>query len=122
MSILERHIFVCINRRESGAVRGCCASKQGELVRAEFKKRLAALGLLDRVRSNKAGCLDRCEDGVVVVVYPEQVWYRGVKVEDVAELVERHIVGGEVVQRLLLPEQVVPGDLVTLRPTRPKPS
>lgn len=57
------------------------------------------------MRANNAGCLDQCAQGVAVVVYPEQVWYGNVTVADVPELVERHIVNGEAVERLMLPEQ-----------------
>jgi (2Fe-2S) ferredoxin len=57
------------------------------------------------VRANTAGCLDQCEHGVAVVVYPEQVWYGGVTPADVPEIVERHILGGEYVTRLMLAEQ-----------------
>jgi (2Fe-2S) ferredoxin len=101
----ERHVFVCINERAPGAERGCCLAKGGSKVRDMFKKQLALRGLRGRVRANKAGCLDQCEHGVTVVVYPEQVWYGGVTVEDVSEIIERHIVGGEYVTRLMLPEQ-----------------
>ena len=100
-----RHVFVCINQRAPGAERGCCADKGGPAVRDRFKKLLAGRGLLGVVRANKAGCLDQCERGVTVVIYPEQVWYGGVTVDDVAEIVDRHIVGGELVERLLMPEQ-----------------
>jgi (2Fe-2S) ferredoxin len=57
------------------------------------------------VRANNAGCLDQCEQGVTVVVYPEQVWYGHVTVDDLDELIDKHIVGGEVVERLMLPDQ-----------------
>ena len=56
-------------------------------------------------RAPGAGCLDQCEHGVTVVVYPKQVWYGNVTVADVPELIERHIVGGEYVERLMIPEQ-----------------
>ena len=101
----ERHVFVCINERVDAAERGCCAAKGGSQVRDALKKKLAGLGLLTVVRANKAGCLDKCEAGVVVTVYPERVWYGGVTVGDVDEIVERHIIGGEIVERLLLPNQ-----------------
>jgi (2Fe-2S) ferredoxin len=101
----ERHIFVCINERAAGAERGCCAQKGGSAVRDRFKKLLAGRGLLGRVRANKSGCLDQCERGVTVVIYPEQIWYGGVTVDDVAEIIDRHILGGEVVERLLMPDQ-----------------
>ena len=59
------------------------------------------------MRANKAGCIDQCEHGPNVVVYPEAVWYGGVKPEDVAEIVESHIVGGVPVRRLRLNEQCI---------------
>ena len=55
------------------------------------------------MRANASGCLDACEFGVSVVVYPEQVWYGGVTTADVDEIVERHLIGGEVVERLRMP-------------------
>lgn len=105
MTPLLRHVFVCINEREPGAAKGCCSSKGGSAVRDALKKELARHGLLSAVRANKAGCLDQCEVGVVMVVYPEQVWYAGVTVDDVPEIVEKHILGGEVVERLLIDGQ-----------------
>jgi (2Fe-2S) ferredoxin len=52
------------------------------------------------VRINKSGCLDQCEHGPVVVVYPEAVWYGNVQPADAAEIVEEHLVGGRPVARL----------------------
>ena len=100
MPRFQRHIFVCVNEREAGSEKGCCASKGGKAVRDELKKQLARKGLLGEVRANKAGCLDHCENGVVLVVYPEQVWYRGVRVDDVSEIVQSHIIEGKYVERL----------------------
>lgn len=105
MPSFERHVFVCINERAPGAERGCCKERGGVKVRDTFKKQLAGAGLLGRVRANKAGCLDFCEQGVTVVVYPEQVWYGGVTEADVPEIIERHIIGGEYVTRLMIPGQ-----------------
>jgi (2Fe-2S) ferredoxin len=105
MTLLERHIFVCVNEREAASEKGCCFSKGGKAVRDELKKQLAVRGLLSRVRANKSGCLDQCEHGVAMVVYPEQVWYGGVTVEDVSEIVDRHIVQGQYVERLLISGQ-----------------
>jgi len=98
---LERHVFVCVNRRPDNAEQPDCARRGGEEVRAEFKRLLGEAGLKGRVRANAAGCLDRCQGGVTVVVYPEQTWYGGVTPEDVPEIVERHLVGGDTVTRLL---------------------
>ena len=72
-----------------------------------LKQKLDALGLKGRVRANKSGCLDQCEHGPTVVVYPEQVWYGHVKPSDVDEIVREHIVGGRAVERLRLPEGCV---------------
>jgi (2Fe-2S) ferredoxin len=98
----EHHVFVCENRRPDGSPKGCCASKGGAAVREALKAELARRGLQGRVRANAAGCLDACDRGVAVVVYPEGVWYGGVTVADVPEIVERHLLGGEPVERLRL--------------------
>jgi len=101
------HIFVCTNQREPGSARPCCnPTGSGELYRA-FKDAVAALGLKSTVRANKAGCLDQCEHGPNVVVYPDEVWYGGVQLADVQEIIESHIVGGVPVERLRLKESCV---------------
>ena len=105
MPSFQRHVFVCINERAPDNPKGSCKQKGGVDVRDKLKAELKARGLSTEVRANNAGCLDQCERGVSVVVYPEQVWYGGVTVDDVAEIVERHVVGGEVVERLLMPDQ-----------------
>ena len=105
MPFFQRHVFVCTNERAPGNPKGCCKSKGAEEIRDELKKRLAERGLKKVVRANAAGCLDQCEHGVTVVVYPEQVWYGNVTLADVPELIERHIVGGEYVERLMIPDQ-----------------
>ncbi len=66
-----------------------------------------AAGLAGRVRINKSGCLDQCEHGPTVVVYPEAVWYGHVRPEDAAEIVEEHLVGGRPVERLRLADECV---------------
>lgn len=96
----ERHVFVCTNRRPEGAPRPSCAHRGGEAIRDAFKRELAARGLHRTIRANTAGCLDACEYGASVVVYPEGVWYGGVTESDVREIVEEHLVGGRPVERL----------------------
>ena len=98
-------MFVCINERSADHPKGCCKAKGGVEVRDALKAELTKRGLSKQIRANNAGCLDQCEHGVAVVVYPEQTWYGGVTVADVAEIVEKHLVGGEVVTRLLMPEE-----------------
>lgn len=105
MPSFKRHVFVCVNERPASSPKGCCRDKGGQAVRDALKKKLALVGLHGIVRANNAGCLDQCSDGVAVVVYPEQVWYGRVTVDDVDEIVERHILRGEFVERLMLPEQ-----------------
>jgi (2Fe-2S) ferredoxin len=94
-----RQVFVCTNRRPDGSPRGCCASKGSESLRLALKKELDAQEVKG-VRANTAGCLDACERGVSMVVYPEQVWYGPVTADDVSEIVTSHLKNGQVVERL----------------------
>ncbi len=102
MAEFQRHVFVCTNRREPGHPRGCCRDKGSEAIR-EALKSAAKKRLGKTVRVNTAGCLDQCEHGVTVVVYPDAVWYGFVKMEDVEEIIESHLVNGRPVERLRLP-------------------
>jgi len=97
---LERHVFICTNRRDAGNPKGSCAEKGGEAIRDAFKQQLHERGLKGRIRANAAGCLDQCARGATVVVYPEQVWYGGVTPADVPEIIEQHLLGGVPVDRL----------------------
>ncbi len=103
MARFERHVFVCINERDDADGRGCCAHRGGLDVAAWFKEAGKARNWKGRVRVNKAGCLDACEFGPVVVVYPEQVWYSPHTREEVEAICDQHIEGGEVVEDLLVP-------------------
>lgn len=105
MPSFQRHVFVCINERPADNPKGCCKAKGGVEVRDQLKLELKTRGISKLVRANNAGCLDQCERGVSVVVYPEQVWYGGVTVADIPEIVDKHLIGGEVVDRLLMPDQ-----------------
>lgn len=101
----EFHVFCCQNRREPGHARGCCAEKGSEVLREYMKARCKALGI-KKTRINTSGCLDRCELGPVMVVYPEGVWYHYQSQDDIDEIIQKHIVNGEIVERLVLkPEQ-----------------
>jgi (2Fe-2S) ferredoxin len=104
MPKFEKHIFVCGNKRPADAPRRSCDPlAQGRLQKL-FKEKLSALGLKGRVRANQSGCLDQCEHGPTIVVYPEAVWYGFVQETDVDEIIESHIVGGKPVARLQLPD------------------
>ena len=69
-------------------------------IRKALKDELRRRGLEKQIRANAAGCLDACAFGPSIVVYPEGVWYGHVSVADVPEIVERHLVAGEPVERL----------------------
>ncbi len=103
MSKFEHHIFVCTNERPKGDPRGCCSHLGSVPLHAHFKKEVARLGLQGTVRANKAGCLDQCEYGPTVVIYPEGVWYWVATEADVTEIMEQHLIQGKIVERLLMP-------------------
>ena len=100
MSYYRYHVFFCCNQREPPE--RCCANNDALALSQYAKQRIKALGLSGpgRVRINKAGCLDRCEEGPVIVVYPEEIWYTYVDKDDIDEIIDRHVVGGEIVERL----------------------
>jgi (2Fe-2S) ferredoxin len=96
MGQFEKHVFVCT----SGS---WCADKDGDGlgVHGYLKKRVKEAGLGERVRINHSGCLDQCGNGPMIVVYPENVWYSGVTVDDARAIFEEHLLGGKPVERLL---------------------
>ena len=100
MSYYQHHVFFCCNQREPPE--RCCANNDAQAMQQYAKQRIKALGLSgkDRVRINRAGCLDRCEEGPVIVVYPEEVWYTYVDKSDVDEIIDEHLTNGRVVERL----------------------
>jgi len=98
----ERHIFVCRNVRPEGAPRRSCTWDGTSELSTQLKKFSKAAGLDGVIRISKAGCLDQCEHGPVVVVYPEAVWYGHVQADDAEEIVAEHLVGGRPVERLRL--------------------
>ena len=101
----RRHVFCCVNTRDLHHLRGCCSARGSEPLRAYMKLRAKELKL-DDVRINNAGCLERCELGPTMVIYPEGIWYHYDCVEDIDEILEKHVVGGEIVERLRLPDGV----------------
>jgi (2Fe-2S) ferredoxin len=107
MAKYERHIFVCTNERPPENARGSCTGRGSHAVRDAFKAEVKRAGLAGRVRVNTAGCMDQCEHGPTVVVYPDAVWYGFVNANDVPEIVERHIARGEPVARLMLPDSCI---------------
>jgi len=98
------HVFFCTNQRTDG--RQCCAQYNASGLRDRLKQRTKELGLTapGGVRINTAGCLDRCTEGPVMVVYPEVTWYTYVDQEDIEEILTAHLIGGRCVERLRLPD------------------
>lgn len=99
------HIFVCCNHREPGNARGCCDPDESEALRNAFKAELKKRKLGHCVRANKSGCLDQCELGPTVVIYPQAIWYGGVKLSDVPRIIEETVVNGRVLEDLLIPDE-----------------
>jgi (2Fe-2S) ferredoxin len=101
MSHYRHHLFFCCNQRPPGE-RTCCNDKGATRVRDYAKQRVKALGLAGpgQVRVNMAGCLDRCELGPCLVIYPEGTWYTYVDEEDVDEIIREHLQHGREVTRL----------------------
>lgn len=104
MSYYAHHVFFCLNQRDGG--QACCAALGAETAfdRCKAAVKQAGLAGAGKVRVNRAGCLDRCDEGPVCVVYPEGVWYQYVDAADIDEIVERHLKRGEIVERLRLPD------------------
>ncbi|MDO9273188.1 MAG: (2Fe-2S) ferredoxin domain-containing protein [Rugosibacter sp.] len=100
MSHFQRHVFFCTNQRATGE--SCCNNLSASELRSYAKDRIKTLGnsLPGTTRINSAGCLDRCELGPVLVIYPEAVWYTYVDKEDIDEIIDQHLVHGRVVERL----------------------
>ena len=102
MTYYKRHIFFCVNDRGPGSERPSCNMCGSAQIRDYAKKKIKDMGLSGegKVRVNQAGCLDRCEEGPVCVVYPEGTWYTYVDESDVDEIIESHLVKGNPVERL----------------------
>jgi (2Fe-2S) ferredoxin len=94
MEIFEKHVFVCVSGKT-------CPNEGAGAVCDELRKQVSERGLKARIRINKSGCFDQCGNGPMIVVYPETVWYAHVKLEDVGQIVEDHLVGNKPVERLL---------------------
>ena len=117
MPKFEKHIFICTNQRPPENPRGSCnASGKAEL-HVAFKTKLAQHGIKGTVvKANKAGCMEQCEHGPNVVVYPEAVWYGSVTLADVDEIIESHIIGNQPVQRLIIPDSCLNAEACPHKP------
>ena len=116
MPAFTHHIFICCNQRSPGHARGCCDPDGSEQLRNAFKAELKRRGLNPLVRANESGCLDQCELGPTVVIYPQGIWYGHVQLADVARIIDETIVGGKVLADLLIADELLNTKGGTIRP------
>jgi (2Fe-2S) ferredoxin len=102
MSFYSKHVFICTNQREDG--RPCCQDYDTRALFKQMKEKAREEGLLDPegIRINKSGCLGRCGEGPVLVVYPDNVWYTFQNSADLDEILEKQVKQGEIVERLVI--------------------
>ena len=102
MKYFDRHVFFCTNQRKTGET--CCAQFGANKIRDYAKEKIKALDLAGRgkIRINNAGCLDRCNEGPTMVVYPEGIWYTYVDEADIDEIIREHLQNGRIVERLII--------------------
>lgn len=116
MAAFTHHIFICSNQRSLGHPRGCCDPTGAKQLRGAFKAEIKRRGLNSSVRANDAGCLDQCELGPTVVIYPQGIWYGHVQLADVPRIIDETIVGGKVLDDLLLADELLNTKGGTIRP------
>lgn len=102
MPFFENHIFCCTNKREPNHTRGSCGLKGSEELRDYMKQQVKKAGI-PSTRVNNAGCLDRCELGPCLVIYPEGTWYKVESKQDIDDIISEHLQHGRPVERLKLP-------------------
>lgn len=104
--LYQKHIFICNNERKLGE-RQSCGDAHGLALVAAFKKEIKDRNLNVTMRAQRTGCIDICEQGPTIVVYPEGVFYGGVKLTDVVEIVESHLLNNTPVERLLIKKKTI---------------
>lgn len=105
MPAFTHHMFVCNNQRAAGNPRGSCNADGSEALRNAFKSELKKYQLGPLVRANSAGCLDQCELGPTLVIYPQGIWYGNVQVSDVPRIIEETLIGGRILEDLVIPPE-----------------
>lgn len=96
----EQHVFFCMNQREDG--RPCCGAQGAQEAQKHAKRRIKQLDLngAGKIRINQSGCLDRCDEGPLLVIYPQGTWYTYVDTDDIDDIIDTHLIGGKIVDRL----------------------
>lgn len=102
MSYYTKHIFLCTNQKPAG--KKCCANAGGEEYLEYLKTRLLELDSHGpgKFRISKSGCLGRCSSGPCLVVYPEGVWYTYSSTDDIEDIIQSHLLNGQIVEKLLI--------------------
>ncbi len=85
----ERIFFVCTNRREGEAV--CCSRGGSEPIREALKRYVRENRLIGKVRISQSGCMDLCAQGPNIMVFPDNIWYKNVRLEDLPILIQRYL-------------------------------
>jgi (2Fe-2S) ferredoxin len=107
MPKFTHHIFVCCNQRSPDHPRGCCDPEGAERLRQKFKVELERRGISGLVRANRSGCLDQCELGPTVVIYPQAIWYWRVQTSDVQRIIDLTVLGGRTLEDLQIPDALL---------------
>lgn len=98
-SFYRYHVFFCTNQRADDEQ--CCQNHNAQAMRDYMKQRAKELDLINQgVRINTAGCLNRCELGPILVIYPQAIWYTYVDKEDIEDILQQHLQQGQIVKRL----------------------
>lgn len=105
MPAFTHHIFVCGNRRSAEHPRGCCDPEGNDALRNAMKAEVKRRKLAPQVRANKAGCLEQCEHGPTIAIYPQGIFYGGVTLEDVPRIIEETVVNGRILEDLLIADE-----------------
>ncbi|MGE3313682.1 MAG: ferredoxin [Planctomycetaceae bacterium] len=105
MPAFSHHLFVCGNQRPPGNPRGCCNADGSDQLRTALAAEIKSRGLNPLVRANKAGCLEQCEHGPVVAIYPQGIFYGHVTAADASRIIEETIINGRILDDLRIADE-----------------
>ncbi len=105
MSYYHKHVFFCHNIRdlkEGESTKPCCGKQVDVKALREYaRKKLKHLGV-SAIRTTLAGCMGRCNEGPVLVIYPDGVWYKYASEQDIDDIIQASILNSNVVNKLIL--------------------